>query len=170
MQIIALLQERFRKRGLPLYLRSYEIIVTSSNTGIIEYIPNTVSVDRLKYTWHDTSLLEIFRREFEGNFERAQTNFINSLAGYSLLCYLLAVKDRHNGNILIDSEGHIIHIDYGFILSASPGNMNFEKSPFKLTSDYRELMGERISEFRKLLLEGLRAAREHVASRDYLVR
>ena len=55
---------------------------------------------------------------------------------------MLQLKDRHNANLLIDADGHIIHIDYGFILGDSPGfNMNFENAPFKLTREYLDVMG-----------------------------
>jgi phosphatidylinositol kinase/protein kinase (PI-3 family) len=57
-----------------------------------------------------------------------------------VVCFVPAshqVKDRHNGNLLLDEEGHIIHIDFGFMLSNSPGGVNFESAPFKLT---RELL------------------------------
>jgi phosphatidylinositol 4-kinase len=79
-------------------------------------------------------------------FDEAQKNFAESLAGYSLFNYLFNVKDRHNGNILIDSEGHLVHIDFGFMLQSSPGGMNFETSPFKLTKEYIDLLGGSQSE------------------------
>ena len=50
------------------------------------------------------------------------------------------INYRHNANILIDSDGHIIHIDFGFMLSTSPGGINFESAPFKLTSEYVEIL------------------------------
>ncbi len=48
---------------------------------------------------------------------------------------------RHNGNILLDVNGHIVHIDYGFILGLSPGWWQFETAPFKFTNEYVDLMG-----------------------------
>jgi Phosphatidylinositol 3- and 4-kinase len=66
------------------------------------------------------SLLDFFERFFgiDGSprFVRARHNFIRSLAGYCVVCYILNLKDRHNGNILLNVKGHIMHIDYGFIL------------------------------------------------------
>jgi len=54
----------------------------------------------------------------------------------------MQIKDRHNGNIMIDSEGHIVHIDYGFLLSNAPGRgLKFEQAPFKLTQEFINVLG-----------------------------
>jgi phosphatidylinositol kinase/protein kinase (PI-3 family) len=62
------------------------------------------------------------------NFETAQDNFLRSLVGYSLVCYILQIKDRHNANILMDRMGHILHIDYGtyFLYLSSPFHFQFQ--------------------------------------------
>jgi phosphatidylinositol 4-kinase len=59
-------------------------------------------------------LLGFFTAKYGGQdtveFQHARMNFIHSMAAYAVACYILQIKDRHNGNIMIDGEGHIIHI------------------------------------------------------------
>jgi phosphatidylinositol 4-kinase len=66
---------------------------------------------------------------------------------------------------LIDEVGHLIHIDYGFILGPSPGrNLGFEMAPFKLSKEMVELMGGVSSEiyhkYCNLAVQCFLAARE----------
>ena len=94
--------------------------------------------------------------------KEARYNFASSIAGYSLICYLLQIKDRHNGNILIDRKGHLIHIDFDFFISNSPGNnSSFESAPFKFTKEYVNVMEGQDSEcfkyFKLLMRKGFTA-------------
>ena len=51
---------------------------------------------------------------------------------------------------MLDKEGHIIHIDFGFLLTNAPGKAyNFERAPFKLTTEFVDVMGGVHSEYFK---------------------
>uniref|UniRef100_A0A8C5NZV7 Phosphatidylinositol 4-kinase beta n=1 Tax=Jaculus jaculus TaxID=51337 RepID=A0A8C5NZV7_JACJA len=134
-----------------------------------EPVVNAVSIHQVKKQ-SQLSLLGYFLQEHgtytTEAFLSAQRNFVQSCAGYCLVCYLLQVKDRHNGNILLDAEGHIIHIDFGFILSSSPRNLGFETSAFKLTTEFVDVMGglngDMFNYYKMLMLQGLIAARKHM--------
>ncbi|KAL0917749.1 hypothetical protein M5K25_012835 [Dendrobium thyrsiflorum] len=172
-QLVAHFYDIYQEAGLPLWLRPYEVIVTSSYTAFIETIPDTASIHSIKSRFsHISSLRDYFVAKYEANspnFKLAQRNFVESMAGYSILCYLLQVKDRHNGNLLIDEEGHIIHIDFGFMLSNSPGGVNFESAPFKLTRELLEVMdsdaegnpSEFFDYFKVLCIQGFLTCRKH---------
>uniref|UniRef100_H2L6U9 Phosphatidylinositol 4-kinase beta n=1 Tax=Oryzias latipes TaxID=8090 RepID=H2L6U9_ORYLA len=168
-QVLKQLQSIWQQERVPLWIKPYKILVMSSDSGMIEPVLNAVSLHQVKKQ-SQLSLLDYFLQE-HGSFTTeafltAQRNFVQSCAGYSLICYLLQVKDRHNGNILLDSEGHIIHIDFGFILSSSPKNLGFETSAFKLTSEFVDVMGgldgDMFIYYKMLMLQGLIAARKHM--------
>uniref|UniRef100_A0A1Q3F4T3 Phosphatidylinositol 4-kinase beta n=1 Tax=Culex tarsalis TaxID=7177 RepID=A0A1Q3F4T3_CULTA len=168
-QLLEMFKLIWQEEGVELSVQPYKIVCLSNDSGLIEPILNTVSLHQIKKN-SNKSLRDYFVDEYGGvdtdEFKRAQRNFMQSCAAYCLISYLLQVKDRHNGNILLHSDGHLIHIDFGFILSISPKNLGFEQSPFKLTPEFVDVMGgpssELWTEFKHLLLEGLKAARKHM--------
>lgn len=147
LQIMELCMEIFEENGLGnlLFLKPYRIISTSSTTGYVQVLPNTMSLDALKKVEGFVSLPAFFEQLFGSSVQRLHTarmNFVTSMAAYSLLCYILQIKDRHNGNILLDRDGHVLHIDFGFLLGIAPGgNFSIESAPFKLTEEMLEVIG-----------------------------
>ncbi|CAD8043480.1 unnamed protein product [Paramecium primaurelia] len=173
LQLISQFDQIFKKEGLPLKLRYYEVLSMGPDCGIIEMIKNATTIDSLQkhlrkdYTQFK-NFSDFFRSFFRHKIDQALENYVQSLVAYGLVCYFLQVKDRHNGNILLDSEGHLIHIDFGFFLSIAPGKgVEFEKNvPFKLLSDYIEVLGgvqgNLFKEnFRKLFFQGFKACQKH---------
>ncbi|EOD13269.1 phosphatidylinositol-4-kinase [Emiliania huxleyi CCMP1516] len=130
------------------WLRPYHIQATGPDTGLIETITSAEDLDRLKKTAGYTSLRALFVQRYgppdSDGFLAAQSRFIKSLAGYSVVMWLLLLRDRHNGNLMIDSLGHFFHIDFGFCLGHSTGKQIggvIESAPWKLTAEYVALMG-----------------------------
>ena len=143
-QLIYRMASILAQEKVPVWLCPYEIVALTDRGGIIEAIPDTISLDSLKRNNpHFESLSQFFDDHFEGDdLSDAKANFVESLAAYSVVSFLLQIKDRHNGNILLDNRGHLIHIDFGFFFLSSPGkNSGFESAPFKLTADFVDLMG-----------------------------
>jgi hypothetical protein len=132
------------RERVPVWLCPYEILAITLSGGIIEAIPDTISIASLKKNDPNfTSLRGFFNSYFEDpdDLADAKANFCESLAAYSIVCFLLQIKDRHNGNILLDNRGHLVHIDFGFFFLSSPGkNTGFESAPFKLTREFVEVL------------------------------
>lgn len=174
MQLIELCQEAFEMAGLELWVQPYRILATGRTTGIIEMVRNAMSFDSLKKRpgYGKGGLRGHLQRmtEFDADpadaFRCAQRNFVRSLAAYSLMSYLFWFKDRHNGNILLDTAGHVVHIDFGFVFGIAPGgSFSLEQAPFKLTEEMMEVMdgiqSPLFSEFVTLFCCGFLALQAH---------
>ncbi|KAJ3553912.1 hypothetical protein NM688_g3367 [Phlebia brevispora] len=178
-QLIQEFEKIWKDENCACWVRYFRILITGKDSGLVETITDAVSIHSIKKAEYarrlatgrlgHVSLWDHFKSAYgdpvSAKFARAQRNFAKSLAGYSIVTYLLQIKDRHNGNILLDREGHLIHIDFGFMLSNSPGNIGFEAAPFKLPLEYIEVLGgissEAYMEFKRLFKEGFEAARKH---------
>lgn len=157
-QLIQACDKIWRDAETPVWVKRMRILVTGESSGLIETITNGVSLHSLKRSLtlatiesgqnprrRIATLKDHFVKTFgvpeTEAYKAAEDAFKRSLAAYSIISYILQLKDRHNGNVLIDNEGHIIHIDFGFMLSNSPGSVGFEAAPFKLTQDYVDVLG-----------------------------
>ncbi|KAH8099528.1 atypical/PIKK/PI4K protein kinase [Cristinia sonorae] len=169
LQVIAMFKNIFNSVGLTVYLYPYRVTATAPGCGVIDVVPNATSRDEMGRA-KVNDLLDFFVAKYGGEdtvaFQKARLNFIQSMAAYSVACYILQIKDRHNGNIMIDGEGHIVHIDFGFLFDIGPGGVKFEPNSFKLTHEMVVLMGGRYSQgyqlFQQLTVKAFLAIRPHV--------
>jgi hypothetical protein len=175
MQLIQFLDDIWRNAGLELKLTPYRIMSTAQRCGLVEVLIGSISIDGLK---KDNGLCRV-SKFFETKFTdpqalaRARRMFTDSFAANSLMCYLLGVKDRHNGNLMLQLEtGRLINIDFGFVFSMAPGkdkvphtNFSMERAAFKITAELIEVMGgpesENYKHFNQLLVDGLLEARKY---------
>ena len=171
-QLINEFNQIFKLENVDCWLNTYEIISTGNDSGLVEMVNDSLSLDQLKQKLNNISLSDFYLYYWgkghtdSQEYKNAMKNYVESLAGYSLICYFLQIKDRHNGNILIDNEGHLTHIDFGFLLSNAPGKgLKFENAPFKLSKDMVQNLGgdkgQYFEQFRKLLKKGFLAVHKH---------
>jgi len=169
LQMIAAFRGIFHTVGLDVYVFPYRVTATAPGCGVIDVLPNSISRDMLGREAVN-GLYDYFISKY-GNedslrFQKARNNFVKSMAAYSVISFLLQFKDRHNGNIMIDDAGHIIHIDFGFCFDIAPGGIRFERAPFKLTTEMVAVMGgntehQSFKWFEELCVKAFLASRQY---------
>ncbi|KNB41691.1 protein kinase [Blastocystis sp. subtype 4] len=121
--LIAEIASIIKENHIPSNLHTYNVTPITNNNGILEYLDDFVSLHELRKSIKPRgydSIGDYFNDVFTNHpkaYKKFRRNFITSLAAYSIVCYVLQVKDRNDGNILIDRHGNLVHIDFGFLLS-----------------------------------------------------
>ena len=178
LQMIAAFRGIFHSVGLDVFVYPYRVTATAPGCGVIDVLPNSISRDMLGREAVN-GLYEYFVSKYGGEdsirFQEARQNFVKSMAAYSIISYLLQFKDRHNGNIMVDDAGHILHIDFGFCFDIAPGGIRFERAPFKLTGEMVAVMGGSTSSqsfrwFEELCVKAFLASRPHTEKLSHMIR
>ena len=177
LQMIAAFRGIFNDVGLDAYVFPYRVTATAPGCGVIDVLPNSISRDMLGreavnglYDY----FISKYGNEDSPRFQEARNNFVKSMAAYSVISFLLQFKDRHNGNIMVDDVGHILHIDFGFCFDIVPGGVKFERAPFKLTTEMVAVMGgstdhQAYKWFEELCVKAFLASRQYTEKLSQMV-
>ena len=123
-QLITLMDKLMKKENLDLQLTPYKVLATSIDDGMVEFVPSKAFSEILKENGKDVrKYFQKVAPDTDGMFgidPEVLDRYVRSLAGYSLISFLLAIGDRHLDNLLLTERGHLFHIDFGFVLGHDP--------------------------------------------------
>ena len=171
LQIMKVMEHLWRKEGVDLHMRCYGVLPTGFNQGFIEVVPNAITEQALQQErgtfsgiWDQTTLLDYLCKmnQTEQNQQVAKENFMYSSAGYAVATCVLGIADRHPGNIMLQTDGHFLHIDFGHFLGNFKTKLGYqrENAPYHFSpacayvlgdvdspmfNEYRELCGKALN-------------------------
>ncbi|KAI8968466.1 kinase-like domain-containing protein [Mycotypha africana] len=143
-QIISLMNKLLLKENLDLKLTPYKVLATASDQGMMQFVPSSSLAAVLNE--HQNNVLSFFRQHHPcaepnnvyGIDPKVMETYTRSCAGYCVITYLLGVGDRHLDNLLLSPDGHLFHVDFGYILGRDPKPF---PPPMKLCKEMIEAMG-----------------------------
>eukprot|EP00730_Choanoeca_flexa_P019747 TRINITY_DN9656_c0_g1_i4.p1 TRINITY_DN9656_c0_g1~~TRINITY_DN9656_c0_g1_i4.p1 ORF type:complete len:873 (+),score=193.66 TRINITY_DN9656_c0_g1_i4:22-2640(+) len=138
LQIIRLMDQLLKKENLDLRLTPYACLATGVDTGLVEMVSDCQAIAKISNI-HKFLLERHPDPNNEGQvLPQIMDNYVRSCAGYCVITYLLGIGDRHLDNLLLRSDGHLFHIDFGYFLGRDPKPY---PPAMKLTKDMMEAMG-----------------------------
>ncbi|XP_073151220.1 phosphatidylinositol 3-kinase, root isoform isoform X1 [Henckelia pumila] len=146
-QMVSLMDRLLKLENLDLHLTPYRVLATGHDEGMLEFIPSKSLAQILSEHRSITSYLQKFHPDPDGPFGITATcleTFIKSCAGYSVITYILGIGDRHLDNLLLQDDGRLFHVDFGFILGRDPKPF---PPPMKLCKEMVEAMGGAESQY-----------------------
>ena len=117
-------------------VQTYTVFPITCGFGCITMIPDVSTLYAINET--TTVLNYILSNNGNENIKNVRGRFINSCAGGCLLAFVLGLRDRHLQNIVVDKNGVLSHIDFGYILGRDPKFLN---TKMRITTGMIDAMG-----------------------------
>ena len=133
-----------KKVNLDLKVLTYGILASGKNDGIMEFVTPSHPVSAILAKHKH---IQNYLREYHPDKSSPSTfgiksqvldTFVKSCAASCVLTYILGIGDRHLDNIMMKPDGHLFHIDFGFIFGRDPKPL---PPPFRLIRQFVDAMG-----------------------------
>jgi phosphatidylinositol 3-kinase len=148
-QMISLMDSLLKAQGLDLRLTPYRVLATSTSSGLMEFVLDSQPVSSVLKRGAN-AVLSLFRERHPdlngplGVQAEVMDTYLRSTAGYCVVTYLLAIGDRHLDNIMLTSDGHFFHLDFGYIFGKDPKP---RPAQIRVTGEMIDGMGGPTSEY-----------------------
>lgn len=142
---------------------TYDVFPLNTQSGVVQMIPSTTTLYDIRNS--TSTLLNYIMSSNESiNVRTLRQRVISSTAGACLLAFTMGLGDRHLENILVCSDAHLVHVDFGFVLGDDPKHAH---TPMRITEDMIDAMGGNQSatfvSFVELTQQGYAAMRLHTS-------
>ena len=162
LQMINYMDSLLKKIHLDYEFTIYKTLATSKSDGFVEFVPNSKTIYDIIKTKTMREYYEELSNHNENELNKKLESYINSCAGYCVVTYILGIGDRHLENLMIDKNGRLFHIDFGYILGKDPKPA---PPPIKLCQEMVEVMGgkgsSRYEEFKQKCVNAYWVLREN---------